>query len=252
MLLRSQQVPRSADAENPYWISFSDIMAGLLVIFILAALALILELTQTRMKIDEAIKDLMEAEEIRRELLKEVQDALGKKGIEVIISGDSSVIHINDQVLSFDTDRAEIPDDPDVKTRLLEIGRVLHEAITKNDRMEYLDTIFIEGHTDPRRSTRYKSMGGNWTLSTLRAISVWGFWEETLAAELQLTKLKNYQDELLFSASGYAATRPAKKIVIDSGETTDQDLRADRRIDLRFTLKRASSDEFAAVRALAE
>ena len=35
-----------ADEENPYWISFSDIMSGLLIVFILAALALILELME--------------------------------------------------------------------------------------------------------------------------------------------------------------------------------------------------------------
>mgnify|MGYP003667330882 FL=1 len=40
------RTPSKVDEENPYWMSFSDLMSGLLVIFILAAVALIIELTQ--------------------------------------------------------------------------------------------------------------------------------------------------------------------------------------------------------------
>lgn len=221
-------------------------------LFIMAALALILELTETRVKVDDAIKHLMKAEEVRKDLLEDVQRSLAEKNIFVIISEDSSVIHINDQVLSFDTDRAEIPTDPVVEYRLMEIGRALREAISVEDRQEYLDTIFVEGHTDHRRSTRYRELGGNWTLSTLRAISVWRFWEAELAPEAQLTSLMNYQNEPLFSVSGYAATRPTQAGGAEYGDMTEQQLRANRRIDLRFTLKRASSGEFAAVRALAK
>ena len=49
------------DDENPYWISFSDIMAGLLVIFILASLVLILELMVTRQLVQDNIDGLKEA-----------------------------------------------------------------------------------------------------------------------------------------------------------------------------------------------
>ena len=251
MLRRDHRSAIRVDDENPYWISFSDIMSGLLIIFILAALALILELTQTRMRIDEAIKDLIKAEEVRKEILEEIKTALAKKYIFVIISEDSSVIHINDQILSFDTDRAEISSDVEVQNRLLEIGKALHEAITKDDRQGYLDTIFVEGHTDHRRSYRYRELGGNWTLSTLRAISVWRFWEDELPESSQLTAVKNYDDELLFSVSGYAATRLTQRDIEDRADLNDQQLRANRRIDLRFTLKRAGSGEFEAVRDLA-
>ena len=36
----------SVDEENPYWMSFSDIMSALLVIFILASVILILQLME--------------------------------------------------------------------------------------------------------------------------------------------------------------------------------------------------------------
>ena len=45
--------PVSVDEENPYWMSFSDIMSALLVIFILAAVILILQLMEKQKEIDE-------------------------------------------------------------------------------------------------------------------------------------------------------------------------------------------------------
>ena len=252
MFLRSYSASTRTDEENPYWISFSDIMSGLLVIFILAALALILELTQTRVKIDEAVQELAKAEQVRKELLEEIRESLAEKNIFVIVSEDSSVIHINDEILAFDTDSAEIPDDLAVRERLLAIGAAMQQALTRDNRQDYLDTVFVEGHTDHRPSSRYSNLGGNWTLSTLRAISVWRFWEQGLDAALKLSPLLNYQSEPLFSVSGYAATRPSEKNGSASALLSDEQLRANRRIDLRFTLKQVSSGEFETVRAIAE
>ena len=46
MIRRFSRSQTPVDDENPYWISFSDIMSGLLVIFVLASLALILQETR--------------------------------------------------------------------------------------------------------------------------------------------------------------------------------------------------------------
>lgn len=53
------------DEENPYWISFSDIMAALLIIFVLAAVALVLELTQKKEDWNESMLQIQEAEKKR-------------------------------------------------------------------------------------------------------------------------------------------------------------------------------------------
>jgi len=66
--------PRPVDEENPYWISFSDLMSALLVIFILAVVALIIELTQTQEKIDQDIEQLKNAERARRDILYEIRE----------------------------------------------------------------------------------------------------------------------------------------------------------------------------------
>ena len=69
---------RRVDEENPYWISFSDLMSALLVVFILAAVALIIELTQRTREFNENIEQLQNAEKARRDILYEVQEELDK------------------------------------------------------------------------------------------------------------------------------------------------------------------------------
>ena len=75
-ILRSNS--RRIDEENPYWISFSDLMSALLVIFILAAVALIIELTEMQKKIEQDIDQLKNAEHARRDILHEIRDELAR------------------------------------------------------------------------------------------------------------------------------------------------------------------------------
>ena len=46
----------SVDEENPYWISFSDIMSGLLILFILVSMTLSLELSANREAVVQKIE----------------------------------------------------------------------------------------------------------------------------------------------------------------------------------------------------
>jgi len=97
-------------------------------------------------------------------------------------------------------------------------------------RFEYLDTVFLEGHTDSRPSGRVK---GNWGLSSFRAISLWEFWEKRLEVSPTFTEMENAFGQKLFSVSGYAASRR-----VQLEETTPEQRTINRRIDIRFTVKR--------------
>jgi len=225
------------DEENPYWISFSDIMAGLLVIFILAVLTLILELTQTRTQINETIDEILRAELVRQNILDEVKEELEKENIYVEISENHTVIRIPEQTLHFDSNKSRIPDDVKIQDKVLQIGKILQVAIVKKQRWKHLDTIFVEGHTDILPTNL---VGGNWRLSTDRAISVWRFWEQNLSEDRRLSMLKNHGgEEKLFSVSGYGETRP-----VQIEQTTDLQRQKNRRIDIRFTIKRPAREEF--------
>jgi flagellar motor protein MotB len=218
-----------SDEENPYWISFSDIMSGLLVIFILATLVLILDLVETKSQVNAAIEELKKSEEVRRTILHEIVQELRAKNIPVELSDNDTVLRIPSKVLAFVSDEHYIPSD--MSEVVTQIGEALYTSITKDERWHYLDTIFVEGHTDNLRSKKLK--GGNWGLSGYRAIAMWQHWLDHLPVDQQLKELLNHNEEPLFSVSGYGDTRPITK------EQNTPELRErNRRIDIRFTVKR--------------
>lgn len=241
-ILSANRRPINVDEENPYWISFSDIMSGLLILFILASMALILELMQTRVKVSNAIEEIAKAEKVRQEILHEIRTELLKKNIIVEVSDNETVLRIPDSQLTFSNNRYTIPEDEQTRDAVLEIGNALYAAITKEGRQAYLDTVFIEGHTDIRPSNRKM---GNWGLSTYRAISIWNYWNSEMDASYTLDALTNSHGIPLFSMSGYAAQRRVCE------QEEDAFCRArNRRIDIRFTVKRPTIKDVTDIRDL--
>ncbi|MBN7116711.1 OmpA/MotB family protein [Ectopseudomonas oleovorans] len=237
----------SVDEENPYWMSFSDIMSALLVIFILASVILILqlmeiqkELKERQVQFEQELVELKKAEQVRRTILDEAVEALRERGIKVEVSENHTVLSIPNDLLGFDTGAYDIH--VAYQARALEIGKVINEVISREDRVEFLDTIFIEGHTDNRPLQGFMGKG-NWGLSTFRAISLWQFWGSALSADEQLARLKNKDGKPLFSVSGYGETRP---VLVD--QQTEDDFKRNRRIDIRFTIRRPDSAQYEQVR----
>ena len=228
-----------ADDENPYWMSFSDMMAGLLILFVLACLVLILELANTKSEVSEEIVKLQKAEAVRSAILDEIRIELDKLGIRVQESENSSVLHIPTDELNFRTNSHQIPELS--KPKAVAIGQILFERLSVEGRTKYLDTVFVEGHTDSRKSKRD---GGNWALSSRRSISLWQLWEKSLAPDGRLSTLSNHTDEALFSVSGYADTRRRVDEEID-----ELDYKKNRRIDVRITIKRPTIEELRSIAA---
>jgi flagellar motor protein MotB len=223
----------SVDEENPYWVSFSDLMSALLVIFILAAVALIIELTEKTNNVEKGIDELKRAEQARKDIIYDIRDELAKKNVIVEIADNDTVIRIPERTLTFASGKDAIPKDPEIQEAVKDIGAVLHSAIRKNKRFKYLDTVFVEGHTDS--DGIYYRGKGNWGLSVDRAISVWNVWQSEVELTPKLGDLENAFGQKLFSVSGYAETRRVNVI-----EITKQDKSKNRRIDIRFTVKKPS------------
>lgn len=141
-----RRAPASVDEENPYWMSFSDIMAGLLILFVLACAVLVLNLTQKQQDFDKSIQELKKADTVRRTILHEIEEQLKRKGINVIVNENDSIVSISSDLLGFASRDYAIREQ--YQETALGIGQVLGDVIRKEGRTEYLDTIFIEGHTD--------------------------------------------------------------------------------------------------------
>lgn len=263
------QSPGRGEEENPYLLSFADIMAGLLGLFILALISVMVLLDKqretlkaktvlTEQKAEElraALRDLGNTinsigdkiagisayESARTNLLKGIQTALAEEGIMVKTTADG--LRIPDETLSFPKGSYVIPSEK--RKNAARIGEILQQSLQKPENSELLDTVFIEGHTDsvPNR----KDMG-NWGLSTYRAISLWNFWTDAQGVLPELQRQKNAQGEPLFSVSGYADTRAvvapseeaqkhlAQPFLAPEGMALLDEPR-NRRIDLRFTLR---------------
>lgn len=224
------------DEENPYWVSFSDIMAALVVIFIMASLLLLMQLVKVEQEVDSQLKQLQEAERVRRVIVLEAAEELRQRGIEVDVAENHTVIRVPNHELGFDGGRYDIS--RRYQSSAKTIGEVLSSVIRRDGRSNYLDTVFLEGHTDNRPFEGPLGMD-NWHLSTFRAISLWEFWGASLSGEQALTVLRNHDGKPLFSVSGYGPTRP----VIEEQLSEDQ-YKVNRRVDIRFTIRRPSQQEY--------
>lgn len=236
----------TVDEDNPYWMSFSDVMSALLIIFILASVVLIVELMEIKdelaerqQEFEKEVMELQRAEEVRRTILHESAELLQARGIRVTVSENDTVLSIPNDILGFGT--AEFEVSADYQNTALEIGEVLSEVIRRENRVEYIDTIFVEGHTDNRPLRGFMGKG-NWGLSAFRAISLWQLWSELLPEQSALADLQNKDGQPLFSVSGYGPTRPATE-----RQDTEEELSQNRRIDIRFTIRRPSSAEYRRV-----
>lgn len=242
----SRRGTANVDEENPYWLSFSDVMSALLIIFILASVVLIMELMEISVELEQQqqefqiqVQELQKAEGVRRTMLYESAALLNNRGIHVMVSENDTVLSIPNDILGFGTAKYDIGSN--YQATALEIGEVLSDVIRKDNRVEYIDTIFIEGHTDNRPLRGFMGKG-NWGLSSFRAISLWQLWGKLLSEQHTLVNLRNKEGQPLFSVSGYGPTRPTTL-----QQETEEELSKNRRIDIRFTIRRPSSAEYRRV-----
>jgi flagellar motor protein MotB len=263
-MFRRRSIPaNSGESENPFFLSFSDLMASLLAIFILVLIVTLVELNKRREELRVSKKELIESlegiekaqqgiinslagvshrEHALSQMLEGIQKELEKQGIKVVIAENGTVLRIPEQQLQFALGRYDVPAayvDP-----AKAIGLALSQSLQITENRSLLDTVFIEGHTD---SVSNRHEMGNWGLSTYRAISLWNFWTEKPG---DVVELKTYQTippdtaqspKPLISVSGYADTRSTHGLL--NGQGLHDARPEDRRIDIRFTLVSSEKKE---------
>jgi flagellar motor protein MotB len=266
---RSNSGPHQGEEENPFLLSFSDLMASLLAIFILALVVMMIQLHLKQKELEEdrkkvklslielrdSLNEIQETQEtvanaldgvgLREKslegMLEGIQKDLKESGIEVLVTENGSVLRIPEKALTFESNKFVIQEQ--YKPTVDRIGAALITALRQEQNRKLLDTVFIEGHTDS--DPNLKEMG-NWGLSTYRAISLWLYWTDKPGNFSELRDLKSLPQEdgrperPLISTSGYADTRSTDLVAAPSSARGPANP-ADRRIDIRFTL--ASSEK---------
>jgi len=250
-----------ADGEN-YFISMTDMMVGMLFIFIILLMSFALlfrhqtdvqvkttkqqsnkievaeavgrELDETESRISKRLDEIREASQLRLRLLTELRDQLSKEGLVVEISSSGDVLRLTEAAVQFPVNNFALIGD--AKRNVGKLARVLARVLPsysicsrgrippqcRTPAQASVETVFIEGHTD---ETGIDDM--NWSLSAQRAASTY---RELATIAPELRHISNRRQEEILSISGYSSTRP-----IDATETLAARSR-NRRIDLRFVM----------------
>jgi len=219
------------DEEESYFVSMTDLMVGMLFIFIVLLMAFALNYRQ-------AEQGLVGAQDARTRMLTNVEEALVAIDVRARVFPQTGILRLPEDLL-FASGKAEL--NPEGKEILAFIGHTLrtvlpcyaiapadvdtdHCIASPGGRLE---TVLIEGHTDDvplAPNARYRD---NWELSTARAI-------ETFKALVDekgvLPSLVNRWGNRLIAVSGYGEQRP-----IDSNDS-EAGRRNNRRIDFRFIM----------------
>lgn len=244
------------DGEN-YFVSMTDMMVGVLFIFLIMLMVFALdfrtrsddqsealeaarraaqEVEQLSDEVRSQIRALDEASETRRRLLTQIQESLLERDIRVELSPNSDVLRITENAVQFRSNQSAL--EGNSLANVITIAGVLAdvlrdyvacriedgERLCQEGSQPAIETVFIEGHTDIQGSD-----DANWRLSTFRAAETY---QQLILSSPELREYFNRQGEEILSISGYSSTRPVDP----------DNLAANRRIDLRFVMESDSRE----------
>lgn len=222
----------TGDSDGGYLASASDLMIGLLFVFIILVVVLALEQRRQQLQIDAERASLLGAGDPRGSVTSAIGDGIRAAMPNVRIDRESGVISLPEDVL-FDLGRAELSAQgrDAIASAVTHLARLLpcyvashriKSGCNSNPHGHEIETVFIEGHTDNRPMLR--SGYDNMDLSLDRARAV----ERALVQGGPLKEYRNGAHQPLFSFSAYADSRPLQGI--------DPSDARNRRVDLRIVL----------------
>lgn len=254
-----------------YFASVSDLMVGILFIFLLMLTVFALnyreaehdqevrreelesakkEASRLRELLDAALRqlqhDIEASSNARDRLLTTLEKDLNARGIKVTVDRQAGILHLPGDLL-FGTLSATLgPKQRDSIGILANaLARTLHCFTPSDDRTDcdpadfaILESVLVEGHTDRRPiSGNGNSFRDNDQLSTERALAVFA---ELQRIQPPLNDLFNADHSYpLLGVSGFGERRPLPNAQAD----TESDYTLNRRIDLRFLLARTAELE---------
>ena len=266
----------SREGNNPfeddsagYMMAVSDIMSGLLFVFVITLMAFVLNFQQAQEEarseqqaLDEdqdSLRVLVRAysgiEDLRAQMLRKVERMLERQNLEVTVDYDQGVLRLDERAIDFETGSAVL--DERARDNASDIATVLGAVVPcytdlstrevqahgcEEQTLGTLEAVFIEGHTE----TMPMWEGGvdkNLELSTNRAITTY---REFSTVSPELTDLTNSEEQRVFSVAGYGDSRPLSGRDYEV-PTSDE---KNRRIDLRFIMEPPEVSDPAVIEAI--
>jgi outer membrane protein OmpA-like peptidoglycan-associated protein len=137
---------KNSNLQNNYWISLSDIMTGLMVIFMFIAISYILQVTNKQKERDQILEDFRDNKvSLYLDLRTEFADDFKESKWNAILDEDLSIKFLNEQVL-FDYDKVEIK--PEFEEILDDFFPRYLKILLSEKYKDKIAEVRIEGHTD--------------------------------------------------------------------------------------------------------
>jgi len=225
-----------AEAEESYFVSMTDMLVGLIFIFIILLMYFALSFKETT-------EVLLGADEVRDQILQELERDLKDQGVQVSLDLDTGVLRLPNEILFNKGDEAPTPEGDRALGILAEaLMGVLPCYTFSVDTAKpgacmatehSIEALFIEGHTDSDKISGGVRIRDNWDLSVARATSTY---RSIIAAEPDLETLESgdassRSAQSILSVAGYSDRRPIAKG--DDEQAKSQN----RRIDLRLVMR---------------
>lgn len=257
------------EEEENYFVSMTDMMVGILFIFIIMLMVFALQFQQQtdkgqeqfksvnkkvedvaknlenlRSQVETEIENLSKPQRVRNALLADLKEELNRAGLEVQIDEENGVLRLTENAIRFASDKSTL--DAVASSNVLKLSAVLAtvlprytNCVSEGETVKCkemgsgaaIDTVFIEGHTDTSGND-----DRNWALSTERAVSTY---RAIVTNQITLRQLKNRSKKEILSVSGYSSTRPIPGTEGDGTAKTQSsnDFARNRRIDMRFVME---------------
>lgn len=236
----------SNEEENEsYFVSMSDIFAGVLFIFLIIIVFFVLQQAQKPSEENEKYRDYAEIHKAR--LLERLEKELRKDGIRVQVNVEQDILTLPEGVL-FDSGESRL--DKKSKEVIESLSRAFSVVLKcsvfskmKRPMLEYIDcsrdnpdkvfleSIFIEGHTDNRpiigELKNSPGINSNLRLSARRATETFSY---LLDINEKLSDFYSPVDKRIFAVSAYGETRPLMDNKSKKGRA------GNRRIDIRLIM----------------
>lgn len=251
---------KSNDEETSYWLSYSDMMAALLLIFVLI---ISFTMLQSKRQYEEKEKELLSQQNVigeqqnqleqqkkamesqknivdqqkkqmasqqaqldkiigvKSDLISALRDEFDGSDLSVSVDPQTGAITFDASVL-FDKGKYEIKDEG--KKFLDQFLPRYFSVLLKNDFHQYISEIIIEGHTDTTADYLY-----NLELSQQRALSVAKYCLDEKSSSISKDQIEQLQK--IMTANGRSFSNP----VYNSDGSIDMD--ASRRVEFKFRLK---------------
>jgi chemotaxis protein MotB len=229
------------DEEESYFVSMTDLMVGMLFVFIILLMSFALNYRVAETVKNTTVKNLTSAQKARAEMLRDIRNYLKSHGIQVRIDEQNGILRLPEEIL-FAKAKAHLSEQGEIKIKHVAdaLSKVLpcyaREQIghISNGCSKFpgvrLEAVFIEGHTDSDKFVK-EARRDNWLLSAERSINTY---KAIIAQNYNLEKILNSRSEQVLSVSSYGPNRPTSR---KESQTVEDYKKANRRIDLRFLME---------------